>query len=49
MHKKVIPKADLDHIGFRFFAGVGRFSVKFRWLVVIVWIAGAFAAVHYLP
>lgn len=35
--------------GFRFFAVIGRFSVKFKWLVLIVWIAGTYAGVHYLP
>ncbi len=31
------------------FAKIGRFSVQFRWLVVIVWIIGSFAAIKYLP
>jgi RND superfamily putative drug exporter len=31
------------------FAGIGRFSVRFRWFVVVVWVAGTFAAVHFLP
>ncbi|HXY43498.1 MAG TPA: MMPL family transporter [Acidimicrobiales bacterium] len=32
-----------------FFAGLGRFSVRFRWLIVVVWLAGTFLAVHFLP
>jgi RND superfamily putative drug exporter len=31
------------------FGGIGRFAVKFRWLVLIVWIAGAIGAVSQLP
>jgi putative drug exporter of the RND superfamily len=39
----------LKQRGFQFFAGIGRFSVKFRWLVVIIWIVGTIAAGHFLP
>ena len=35
--------------GFQIFAAIGRFSVKFRWLVVLVWIIGTVAAVHNFP
>ncbi|HEY0808315.1 MAG TPA: MMPL family transporter [Pseudonocardiaceae bacterium] len=31
------------------FAGIGRFSVRFRWLVVAVWLVGTVAAVQFLP
>ncbi|HVV22268.1 MAG TPA: MMPL family transporter [Pseudonocardiaceae bacterium] len=31
------------------FAAIGRFAVRFRWLVVIVWLAGTVAAAHFLP
>jgi putative drug exporter of the RND superfamily len=31
------------------FGGIGRFAVKFRWLVVVVWVAGAVAAASLLP
>ncbi len=31
------------------FASIGRFSVRFRWLMTLVWIVGAVAAVTYLP
>jgi RND superfamily putative drug exporter len=31
------------------FAAIGRFSVRFRWLVVVVWLAGTVAAAHFLP
>ena len=33
----------------RLFTKVGRYSVQFRWLVVIVWIIGSFAALRFLP
>jgi RND superfamily putative drug exporter len=32
-----------------FFNGLGRFSVRFRWLIVVIWIVGTAASVHYLP
>ena len=32
-----------------FFNGLGRFSVRFRWLIVVVWIVGTAASVHFLP
>jgi RND superfamily putative drug exporter len=31
------------------FAAIGRFSVRFRWLVVVVWLAGTVAAAYLLP
>lgn len=31
------------------FAAIGRFSVRFRWLLLILWIAAAIAAVQLLP
>ncbi len=31
------------------FGAIGRFAVRFRWLVVLVWIAAAFVAVTQLP
>src|SRR5260370_40010742 len=31
------------------FGTIGRFSVRFRWLMALVWILGAVAAVSYLP
>ena len=31
------------------FSGLGRFCVRFRWLVTLVWIVAAVAAVVYLP
>ncbi len=39
----------LEQRGYIFFAKVGSFSIRFRWLVLIFWIAVTFAAVHYLP
>jgi putative drug exporter of the RND superfamily len=32
-----------------FFNGLGRFAVRFRWLIVVVWLIGTFASVHFLP
>ena len=32
-----------------FFNGLGRFTVRFRWFIVVVWIIGTVAAVHFLP
>ena len=31
------------------YGAIGRFSVRFRWLVVLIWIAGAIAAHAQLP
>jgi len=31
------------------FGAIGRFAIRFRWLVVLIWIAAAFAAVTQLP
>ncbi|HEX7368096.1 MAG TPA: MMPL family transporter [Candidatus Saccharimonadales bacterium] len=44
-----IPKNDTEGIGYRIFAAIGRFSVRFRWLIVVVWILGAVVAVKLLP
>ncbi|MHB1864893.1 MAG: MMPL family transporter [Candidatus Saccharimonadales bacterium] len=43
---KQLPK---ENAGYRFFGAIGRFSVRFRWLIVIVWVVGAFSAAKYLP
>ena len=32
-----------------FFNGLGRFTVRFRWFIVVVWIVGTAASVHFLP
>jgi RND superfamily putative drug exporter len=32
-----------------FFNGLGRFAVRFRWFIVVVWVVGTFASVHFLP
>jgi RND superfamily putative drug exporter len=44
-------KDDIDtgHTGFGIFRAIGKFSVRFRWLVVLIWICGTFAVIHYLP
>ena len=33
----------------RFFAAIGRFAVRFRWVVVVAWIAAATGAQHFFP
>jgi RND superfamily putative drug exporter len=32
-----------------FYAGLGRFTVKYRWVIVIVWLLGTFGAARALP
>ena len=32
-----------------FFTGIGRFAVRFRWVVVAAWIAAAVLAQHFFP
>ncbi|MCL4357303.1 MMPL family transporter [Patescibacteria group bacterium] len=49
MSNNKISKKDLEHIGFRFFGAAGRFSVKFRWLVLIFWVLVTVLAAHFLP
>jgi RND superfamily putative drug exporter len=40
MSKAAQPKlTESEHRGFRIFSAIGRFSVKFRWLIIIFWIA----------
>lgn len=33
----------------RLFAKLGRFSVKFRWFILLAWVLGTFASIHFLP
>lgn len=33
----------------RFFVKLGKLSVNYRWLVVVIWLLGSFAAIRYLP
>jgi RND superfamily putative drug exporter len=33
----------------RFFTGLGKFTVKYRWIILIVWILGTFGAAKALP
>lgn len=40
---------ETNNTGFKIFAAIGKFSVKFRWLVVLVWLVGTIMAVHSLP
>jgi RND superfamily putative drug exporter len=40
MNKTARPKlTESEHRGFMIFSAIGRFSVKFRWLIIIFWIA----------
>ena len=32
-----------------FFAAAGRFAVRFRWVIVVAWVAAAVLANSYLP
>jgi hypothetical protein len=31
------------------FAAIARFDVRFRWVIVVVWVAGAIAGIRLLP
>src|SRR5258708_32651278 len=33
----------------RFFAATGRFAVRFRWAIVVAWIAATILAGHFFP
>jgi len=33
----------------KFFEALGRFDVRFRWFVLVVWLVAAFACIHFLP
>jgi RND superfamily putative drug exporter len=33
----------------RFFVAIGRFSVRFRWAVVVAWVVATIAAAHFFP
>src|SRR5580658_8892049 len=44
-----VVKPELKQRGFQIFEAIGRFSVKFRWLVLAVWIIGTILAVHLFP
>ena len=47
MHKT--KNLDFEQRGFQVFAAIGKFSVRFRWLIVVIWVAGTFFAVNNLP
>jgi putative drug exporter of the RND superfamily len=36
-------------MGHRIFGGIGAFSVRFRWFVILAWVVAAWAVPHYLP
>ena len=40
---------DFEHRGFQVFGAIGRFTIRFRWLILIVWILGAVLIVKGLP
>lgn len=33
----------------KIFGALGKFSVKFRWFILVIWIVGTFASIHFLP
>jgi RND superfamily putative drug exporter len=37
--KKIVKITEGEHRGFKFFSAIGRFSVRFRWFILIFWIA----------
>ncbi len=43
------PDDEVKNFGFKLFGAIGKFSVKFRWLVVLVWLVGTIVIVHNLP
>jgi len=49
MENKTQSSSESKNIGFRIFGAIGTFSVKFRWLVVLVWLVGTIVLVHNLP
>lgn len=48
-NKKTQKALEESNSGFRFFAALGRFSIRFRWLVLVIWIIGAGLIIHNLP
>jgi RND superfamily putative drug exporter len=47
--KAVEKTPDIESSGFKFFAAIGRFSVKYRWLVIIFWIVAAVVVINSFP
>lgn len=47
--KNLDSTPEMSTSGFRIFEAIGKFSVKFRWIVIIVWIVGASLIVNNLP
>jgi len=37
--KQNTKKAAVEHTGIKFFSAIGRFSVRFRWFIIVFWIA----------
>lgn len=42
-------QSEENDTGYKIFGAIGKFSVKFRWLLVLAWIVGTVATVHYWP
>ena len=42
-------EVEIEHTGFKIFRAIGKFSVKFRWPVLIVWIAAVVIIPAHLP
>ncbi|HET8991547.1 MAG TPA: MMPL family transporter [Candidatus Saccharimonadales bacterium] len=50
MKKADIAKVpEFETAGYKFFAAIGRFSVRYRWFVIIVWVVGAVLIMQNLP
>jgi RND superfamily putative drug exporter len=49
MKKTNIKQTEIDTLGFRFFAQIAKFSVKYRYLVILFWIVALVIIVHNLP
>jgi RND superfamily putative drug exporter len=37
--KRTVKMTESEHRGFKFFSAIGRFSVRFRWFILVFWIA----------
>ncbi len=48
-NKQSVVAKPAKMLGFRVFEAIGKFSVRFRWLVLIVWLVGSVLIVKNLP
>jgi uncharacterized membrane protein YdfJ with MMPL/SSD domain len=42
---RTLARVHIDSV----FRGIGSFSVRFRWFIVVAWVAAAVAVPHFLP